>query len=455
MKIDEAIIELSGSDEPPFELIGQCFDALVQAIEHRHLELESRLPVSRGLGELSKWVASVEPASLARSLEMWRALGKVAISELYPTAVEADRFAAASLSWVRETEWALPEYSHRVRYAPTEVNQTGFEWAGRFRNLKLMHGSVTRAKADVLVLSSEISAEGIWAGQALGAVERQITLGPVERRLFHGDGLEVVVRSALHPESPFDRVLVVGVPVTLGVLSKEDCQSLFKAMVSSLRAEETWENDIQTVSCSLLGGNRIGSEMEMVAGAAVEAGRQWLRSSESGKEFQLVLLNRSEIDAFSTAMDQVLGRSVERVLNNPVAEPLRLQLIESLGELPKSLRTAAEPLMDTLISSEGLTVELVCAFARSWVEHMVMHLLQSNGLKPAGVLIGAIEQAREAELISPWIASYMHTCRIMGNKSVHPPNSPPAYPANRLLSADLVNVMAAMHALAVFAAAKD
>jgi len=122
----------------------------------------------------------------------------------------------------------------------------------------------------------------------------------------------------------------------------------------------------------------------------VEGMRLWLRHSEMGEEVQLVLLNKDEADAFSAAMDEALGRAIERVIDHPVAEPLRLQLLEALTQLPTGLRKAAEPLTDTLQSAEGLTVELVCTFARAWVEQLATHLLSEAGVKPSGEFLRSI-----------------------------------------------------------------
>ena len=43
---------------------------------------------------------------------------------------------------------------------------------------------------------------------------------------------------------------------------------------------------------------------------------------------------QDEAEAFSAAMDEALGRAVEQVIDHPVAEPLRLQLLEALTQLP-------------------------------------------------------------------------------------------------------------------------
>ena len=306
----------------------------------------------------------------------------------------------------------------------------------------------------MLVLTAEIGENGSWEGQALGAVDLQMKLGPIQRRLFQGDGLEVVVRKPGHPEAPFDRVMVVGIPKSWGNVSGEEYGAMVRAMLTALRAEETWNAGIAKVSCSLLGGNRLGCSMSEAGAALVEGMRLWLRHSEMGEEVQLVLLNKGEADAFSAAMDEALGWAIERVIDHPVAEPLRLQLLETLSQLPPELRKASEPLSDTLQSSEGLTVELVCTFARAWVEQLATHLLKEAGMKPSGEFLRSIEKLRENGLVSPWVAGYMHTCRIMGNKSVHPPKKPPTYTPDRLMSTDLVAVLSALHALTVFASTR-
>lgn len=454
MKLDEALEQLIDVGEPPFELNGQCFDVMVQAIEHRRWEFEGKLFNSRRLGDLQIWLEKVEPLPIQLGFKKLRSTGKQAISELYPNQKVAEEFVQATVSWLRMTGWVLPEYTRRTRYCPLEVNSTGFEWGGRYRTFRVLHGSVTRTKSEMLVLSAEIGESGTWSGQAMGAVDLQLGLGPIERRLFHGNGLEVVIRSPIHNEAPFDRVMLMGIPSEWGDLTSQQYAELVRAMLTSLRAEETWNEGIDTVSCSLLGGNRLACSMSEAGALLIESARLWMRHSELGEEFHLVLIDANEAASFSKAMDEALGRVVERIVEHPVAEPLRTQLVEAISQLPSELRRPAEPLVDTLNAAGGLTVELVCTFARSWVEQLAIHLLKEAGVKPSGEFMRSIEKLREHGLVSPWIAGYMHTCRIMGNKAVHPPKSPPSYSPDRLMSTDLVAVMSALHALVVFITAK-
>lgn len=129
-------------------------------------------------------------------------------------------------------------------------------------------------------------------------------------------------------------------------------------------------------------------------------------------------------------------------------------MLDAFSQLSPALRKAADPLSDTLQSPGGLTVELVCTFARVWAEQLVTYLLEEANVKPSGEFLRSIEKLRENGLVSPWIAGYMHTCRILGNKSVHPPKKPPAYAPSSLTSTDLVTVLSALHALALYANSK-
>jgi len=65
LPLDEALLSMQRQGEPPYEPNAQCFDAIVQVIEDRHVALEGSLPVSRRLSDLEHWLAMRESSSLA------------------------------------------------------------------------------------------------------------------------------------------------------------------------------------------------------------------------------------------------------------------------------------------------------------------------------------------------------------------------------------------------------
>lgn len=439
---------------PPYEVIAQGWDGLVQVIEHRHLELEGVMPSSKRTSFLQQWVESKEAAEIAAGLREVREIGNRAASGLYPTEAQSTEFLEAVLTWLSRTGWPLPDHEMRVRYSPQEVNQTGFEWGGRYRMFRVMHGSVARSEAQVLVTSSIIQENGEWKeGQALEALKKKVGLGPERRQLFRGEALEVKLHDTEHEDAPYDRVLVVGIPVAWGDhLDADQYHRVCRAVLSALRAEETWnEGQMLSVACTLLAGNRLGAKLEpWVASELIGLGKQWMRSSESGESFQVIVFKSEEAESFSKAMDEALGRGIERIVEHPVAEPLRKELLDTLDQLPPTLKEGAGPLIGALDSEDGLTVEVVCTFARKWTEVLVHDFLQERS---SGDLCSSIEKLRTSNAVAPWITSYMHTCRVMGNKAVHNRNTEPPY-YDRLHGSDLIVVMSAVHALAKFSTHK-
>jgi len=127
LKLDEALLAMVNAGEPAFELNGQCFDCLVQAIENRHYQLVGEKARSRRLGDLQAWLETVEQLEVHEGFKALRKLGKTAVSDFYPEQIVGEEFVRATVSWLQMTGWELPVYVPRIRYAPLEINQTGFD----------------------------------------------------------------------------------------------------------------------------------------------------------------------------------------------------------------------------------------------------------------------------------------------------------------------------------------
>ena len=94
-----------------------------------------------------------------------------------------------------------------------------------------------------------------------------------------------------------------------------------------------------------------------------------------------------------------------------------------------------------------LCIELICTFARALCELTAKQSLLALGGKPSGDLLSTIEKLRQSGAVAPWICSYMHGLRVLGNKSVHPAQSPPRFEPKRLELSDLVSALAATRCL--------
>jgi hypothetical protein len=79
-----------------------------------------------------------------------------------------------------------------------------------------------------------------------------------------------------------------------------------------------------------------------------------------------------------------------------------------------------------------------------------MESLKSANLNTSGDLLSCIERLRSEGIISPWVSSYMHGIRVLGNKSVHPAKTPPKYKPTDLDVFDLSSSLIAIRCLLEF-----
>ena len=105
---------------------------------------------------------------------------------------------------------------------------------------------------------------------------------------------------------------------------------------------------------------------------------------------------------------------------------------------------------DVWTDKEGLNIELVCTFARTLCELIVNDVTNKYNIKQSNNLLSSIERLRNDGVISPWISSYMHGIRIMGNKSVHPPKKTPKYKPLKLETGDLASTLMGIRLLLEF-----
>ena len=163
------------------------------------------------------------------------------------------------------------------------------------------------------------------------------------------------------------------------------------------------------------------------------------------------LLHKSELELWNRTMNQVLNRSLVDSQSDSIVYALKIELITSLDKHKKSnLSHAILPLLSALSSKDGVNIELVCTFSRTLCELIVTDITKYFKLKSSGDLLSSIERLRTEGVVSPWISSYMHGIRILGNKSVHPPkNKPKYYPANLSLS-DLSSALIGVKSLLDF-----
>ena len=78
---------------------------------------------------------------------------------------------------------------------------------------------------------------------------------------------------------------------------------------------------------------------------------------------------------------------------------------------------------------------------------MVGDLLRRHNVKPNRDLFDNIQALSKAGVISPWVASYMHGLRVLGNESVHSRDGELVFAPRAMGKADAAQALAAVRAL--------
>ncbi len=251
-------------------------------------------------------------------------------------------------------------------------------------------------------------------------------------------------------ESLFDHLVILSVKNELSFINSKLQKQLYIQLFASLNQLEYLGVDISEVGMSFLLGNRTENK-ELSVEMLIFESLIWLKQAKTTKSIHCSLLHIEELNLWDKTMNSVLGRSSIDPKSNPIVDTLKIDLVNLLEKhKSSSLSTGIVPLYSALSTKEGLNIELVCTFARTLCELIVNDVTKKHNIKESTDLLSSIERLRNDGVISPWISSYMHGIRIMGNKSVHPPKKTPKYKPLKLETGDLASTLMGIRILIEF-----
>jgi hypothetical protein len=432
------------------ESLGQIIDCLVQSLEQIDKRMNNNPMTSGSLGDFQKLFDNSEGTeTLGLKLASIRNLRKT-IDINNPSRDMVNQLREAVIDFIRasDTEQLHPE--RRIRYKPELVNVTGLDSLFGFKQLKIFHGSVTHIPCDTLVISANIS-NGELEGQILNALRWRYDLKIESPTLLYEEiDSKILLVNSTHSNSPFKRVVILALTDKLNLLSTNQLKSWLQVLFASLCALEYNSDTFEGIALSFICGNRVTSKSEAVQQIVLES-LKWLKQSPKCTTISCSLFLKSELELWNSSMDATLGRKNINTKDFEFVGILRQEIIGLLENVNNtSLQPATTPLRDALSNHNSLSIELICTFSRTLCELIVVELHKSANLKPSGDLLSNIERLRSEGIISPWISSYMHGIRILGNKSVHPAKSPPKYKPAELDVLDLTSSLIAVRCLLEF-----
>jgi hypothetical protein len=432
------------------ESIAQSLDILAQVLEAIELRL-SKSSVRRSfsdhacrlheLGAPKKWQQLLGEIRVHRKT----------IDALEPQEQSVRQLISLVAKMIDASDTGSVLYHRRVRYRPHMVNTVGIDTPTGFGQFQLYHGSVIQMPCDILIVSGRVADDGQIDGQVVNALKWRYDIGvdPSQVCFRYSDEVWITHQQVSHPKAPFSHVLCLFLPA-----EPERAQELYelglRSTFAALSALEYLDIPCANVGMSFLAGHRVQS-MQTAVEKLVLSSLQWLKRSNRSQDVCCTLLQLDEVERFNTAMNETLGRSSIGADGDPIIVALRQEVLTFASRYKDGpLNPALRPLFEALNGKGDLCIELICTFSRTLCEVMVRECLVLQGQKPSGDLLSSIEKLRKTGMIAPWVSSYMHGLRVLGNKSVHPAHSPPKYVPQHLGSADLVSAMSAARCLLSF-----
>ena len=448
MTIAQYLSEVPNSTESPREIVGQLLDTTAQILELETEYFMGSKPLSNSLGDLQEILNSLQQKELGSRLKDIRNYRRT-INILSPSLRETQELCALVVRLVSASQFGQEEKKKRIRYEPELFNSTGIDTNQGFSRFDLYHGSLTGIDCDIAIISAERTDAGL-DGQVYNGLKWLYDLN-IEQPEFslssqYGD---IDMFNVESNQCKFNHLIVVSTKSD-NENDIEKYRRLIQHAFSFLSFASHTGIKSKSIGLSLLFGNCLDDKKTLVQ-ILIETSIHWLNASTESHSIRCSIFYTELLEEFNTLMNKSLNRTFAESGSNSILSALINELKVELSKyLNAELNEGATPLLSALSVNGDINIQLVCTFARTLCELIVKETLASREKKVSGDLLSSIERLRNDGIASPWICSYMHGIRILGNKSVHPNKVAPSYEPKILGENDLTNALTGIKAILDF-----
>ena len=446
MTIAQYLSEVPNSTESPREIVGQLLDTTAQILELETEYFMGSKPLSNSLGDLQEIFDGLQQKELGGRLKDIRNYRRT-INILSPSLRETHELCELVLGLVSVSQFGQEEKKNRIRYEPELFNSTGIDTNQGFSRFDLYHGSLTGIDCDIAIISAERTDAGL-DGQVYNGLKwlYDLNFEQPEFSLSSQYG-NIDLFKVESNQCKFNHLIVVS---TKSENDIEKYKRLIQYAFSFLSFAGHTGIKSKSIGLSLLFGNCLDDKKKLEQ-ILIETSIHWLNASSESHSIRCSIFYTELLEEFNTLMNKSLNRTFAESGSNSILSALINELkIELSKFLDTELNEGATPLLSALSVKGAINIQLVCTFARTLCELIVKETLASREKKVSGDLLSSIERLRNDGIASPWICSYMHGIRILGNKSVHPNKVTPSYEPKILGENDLTNALTGIKAILDF-----
>ena len=300
------------------------------------------------------------------------------------------------------------------------VNSVAVDTRWGPRRFDLLHGDITRLPLDgrVDLLTLSVLPGQYVLGRMLGALRQEFGLELGElRKAAAIDATQAFgcwLSAPLPPQFPFARVLV---DETLGT-HEHPIGDVLRNIFAFTTALEVKGIPTRSLVMPLLGSGALGIKPQQIVGPLLEESLSFLERARTVEVVKFIEIHEARIEELSLAMDSRLNRVA---VSLPATAHLQ-QVCKDIADLAAAHSrikggggAVLSELAGVVRDPARVSIELFSA-SRRLAEAVVMDL--SGPHRADGVLWKGID-GLSALGYAPWLGSYLHVLRILGNETVH------------------------------------
>ena len=296
-------------------------------------------------------------------------------------------------------------------------NSIGIETRIGYKLFELYEGDSTDSSilADLLVVSSYAGSYLPTSGSLIGSLYETwgLDLSNVKVDFDLRAPLSVWISEELTVGN-YSRILCVDI-----VGSKTNLESALSNIFASIGILEVKGVAPKSMVLPLIGTGQQYLNPETIVAILIPEALNALQRLSTLEKIIFIDIDASKVNALDEAINEYLGRSNVLLPKDDLISNLQSDICSLLDKSYPSAPFMQKSLyedMRRLLSLEEVRSFEVGILARRFVESMVNFILPSN--KPVHNLAKGIDLTAQYK-IAPWIRSYMHTLRLIGNESAH------------------------------------
>ena len=321
------------------------------------------------------------------------------------------------------------------------------------------HGAeLSLQERPLLVLSTHSSKHFEPAGAVLEKLQEHLgrRLNLSKNPLLSWRGISVFFEET--EDFDFKGILTLRIPRT-NIESLSSSVSLFEEVVdvftSSLTILESFGFPFEDVFFPIIAGQRISQILPSNASSykkaleiMIEKSKIWLETSKHCVSLNLFVYESEKLELVRNALytirerhgirGDIVGDILSSLINQVTDQICSLQNLRVSASLKRTLNNLKQ-----LLGYEPVSIQSINSNSRIVIEYMAKDLINAFEIEtPDDRLYTMIESLRSK--LSPWVISYMHAIRLIGNSCSHSSNPKSDYVPESMEKSDLLAVLGAL-----------